>query len=103
MVPPRTARSVVPGAGRLGLVDPTANDDLAALRWRNLDAVPLLWSLSRAPDADLALRTLVRLRDELDAEEWAELDGALHTRQAAAGSAVRADRLLDRPGGPSVA
>ena len=105
MVPPRTARPVVPGAGRLGLVDPTANDDLAALRWRDLDAVPLLWALSRAPDADLALRTLMRLRSELDAEEWAELDGALHNDKPLRGrlfgligsSTALADHLLHDP------
>ena len=105
MVPPRTARSVVPGVGRLGLVEPTATEDLASLGWQNTDAVPLLWSLSRAPDADLALRTLMRLRDELDAEQWSQLDEALHHDKPLRGrlfgligsSIALADHLLQDP------
>ena len=67
--------------------------------------MPLLWALSRAPDADLALRTLMRLRSELDAEEWAELDGALHNDKPLRGrlfgligsSTALADHLLHDP------
>ena len=74
MRPP--ARSAIPGPGRLGLVARTAAADLAALGWTGDSDVALLWALSRAPDADLALRTLVRVREELG-EDWAELDGQL--------------------------
>ncbi|RVW10938.1 bifunctional [glutamine synthetase] adenylyltransferase/[glutamine synthetase]-adenylyl-L-tyrosine phosphorylase [Prescottella agglutinans] len=73
---PPYARSAVPGAGRLGLIEPTAPAELAALGWSNLDGVELLWALSRAANADLALRTLARMREELG-DAWAELDAAL--------------------------
>lgn len=66
----------MPGAGRLGLIEPTAPAELDALGWSNLDGVELLWALSRAANADLALRTLARLREELG-DAWAELDAAL--------------------------
>lgn len=79
MVKPPTARSTIPGVGRLGLVEPTAPDELATLGWVNSESVELLWSLSRAANADLALRTLARLRDGLGADGWAELDGALRS------------------------
>ena len=43
----------------------------------NTDAhVELLWSLSRAPDADSALRTMVRLADALG-NGWDELNRGL--------------------------
>ncbi|MFD1813117.1 bifunctional [glutamine synthetase] adenylyltransferase/[glutamine synthetase]-adenylyl-L-tyrosine phosphorylase [Rhodococcus gannanensis] len=79
MVKPPTARSTIPGVGRLGLVEPSAPAELAALDWVNTDSVELLWSLSRAANADLALRTLVRVKDALGEEGWAELDAALRT------------------------
>ncbi|GAA4479262.1 bifunctional [glutamine synthetase] adenylyltransferase/[glutamine synthetase]-adenylyl-L-tyrosine phosphorylase [Rhodococcus olei] len=79
MVKPPTARSTIPGVGRLGLVEPTAPAELETLGWVNTDSVELLWSLSRAANADLALRTLVRVRDGLGADGWAELDAALRT------------------------
>lgn len=75
---PPYARSAVPGVGRLGLVEPTAPDELKAIGWSDLDSVELLWSLSRAANADLALRTLVRIQEGLG-DAWAELDSALHT------------------------
>ncbi len=75
MRPPH-ARSAVPGAGRLGLIEPTAPAELAALGWSNLEGVELLWALSRAANADLALRTLARLQEAMG-ESWDELDAAL--------------------------
>ncbi|QXU52143.1 bifunctional [glutamine synthetase] adenylyltransferase/[glutamine synthetase]-adenylyl-L-tyrosine phosphorylase [Rhodococcus sp. LW-XY12] len=78
MVRPPSARSVVPGPGRLGLVEPTAPAELARLGWNDADSVELLWALSRAPNADLALRTLARLADALG-DDWAELDSALRS------------------------
>ncbi|WP_280183601.1 bifunctional [glutamine synthetase] adenylyltransferase/[glutamine synthetase]-adenylyl-L-tyrosine phosphorylase, partial [Nocardia cyriacigeorgica] len=84
MVRPPTARSAVPGVGRLGLLEPTAAAALAELAWDNIDGIPLLWALSRAPDADLALNTIIRLREALG-DEWAELDSALRTDTALRG------------------
>ncbi|UYF96638.1 bifunctional [glutamine synthetase] adenylyltransferase/[glutamine synthetase]-adenylyl-L-tyrosine phosphorylase [Rhodococcus aetherivorans] len=78
MVRPPTARSAIPSAGRLGLLAPTAPDELRQLGWTDTDSTELLWALSRAPDADLALRTLARLHDALG-DGWAELDAALRT------------------------
>ncbi len=46
------------------------------MAWNTDTHVELLWSLSRAPDADTALRTMVRLADALD-EDWDELNRAL--------------------------
>ncbi|MFT4126184.1 MAG: bifunctional [glutamine synthetase] adenylyltransferase/[glutamine synthetase]-adenylyl-L-tyrosine phosphorylase [Gordonia sp. (in: high G+C Gram-positive bacteria)] len=73
-----SGRTTVPSAGRLGLLDPTAADNLAELGWDNEDAVGLLWALSRAPDADLALRTLMRMRSTVGAH-WAQVDELLRT------------------------
>ncbi|WP_280206725.1 bifunctional [glutamine synthetase] adenylyltransferase/[glutamine synthetase]-adenylyl-L-tyrosine phosphorylase [Nocardia cyriacigeorgica] len=84
MVRPPTARSAVPGVGRLVLLEPTAAAALAELAWDNIDGIPLLWALSRAPDADLALNTIIRLREALG-DEWAELDSALRTDTALRG------------------
>ncbi|MCX5042629.1 bifunctional [glutamine synthetase] adenylyltransferase/[glutamine synthetase]-adenylyl-L-tyrosine phosphorylase [Aldersonia sp. NBC_00410] len=78
MAVPSTSRPVVPSAGRLGLVEPNAPVDLRSLGWNRVEHVPLLWSLSRAPDADLALRTVVQLRAGLGSD-WSELDSALQT------------------------
>ncbi|MDN5546501.1 MAG: hypothetical protein L0H03_14635, partial [Rhodococcus sp. (in: high G+C Gram-positive bacteria)] len=75
-VKPPAARSAVPGPGRLGLVEPTAADELRQLGWVDAESIELLWSLSRAANADLALRTLVRIKDGLD-DGWRELDQAL--------------------------
>lgn len=78
MVRPPTARPAVPGAGRLGLLEPTAAASLRELAWDNVDSVSLLWALSRSPDADLALLTLIRLREALGSD-WAALDSAVRT------------------------
>lgn len=79
-----SARSPIPSPGRLGLVHPQASERLANLGWTTTDTVPLMRALSRAPDPDLALATLDRLKDALDAAEglprgaaWSALVDAL--------------------------
>lgn len=78
MAKPATQRPKLPSVGRLGLVEPTAPADLDRLGWNTDEHVELLWSLSRAPDTDAALRTMVRLAEALDAG-WGELNRALLT------------------------
>lgn len=73
---PVTQRPKLPSVGRLGLVEPTAQADLTQLGWTTDEHIELLWSLSRAPDADAALRTMVRLAEALG-PDWDELDNAL--------------------------
>lgn len=73
---PATQRPKLPGVGRLGLVEPRAQNDLDALGWNTDAHVELLWSLSRAPDADTALKSIVRLSEALG-PGWAEVDAAL--------------------------
>lgn len=73
---PATQRPKLPGVGRLGLVEPRAQADLDSLGWNTEAHVELLWSLSRAPDADTALKALVRLSEALG-PGWGELDGAV--------------------------
>ncbi|WP_067541768.1 bifunctional [glutamine synthetase] adenylyltransferase/[glutamine synthetase]-adenylyl-L-tyrosine phosphorylase [Nocardia crassostreae] len=105
MVRPPTSRSVVPGVGRLGLLEPTAADSLRELAWDNAESVPLLWALSRSPDADLALLTLIRLRERLG-NDWKALDSALRTDASLRGrllaligsSSAFADHLVADPG-----
>jgi len=84
---PATQRPRLPSVGRLGLVDPGANDRLRKLGWYDHDDqahVDLLWSLSRAPDPDAALRTLVRL-SENSHTGWPELNAALLTERSLRG------------------
>ncbi|MFB1297154.1 bifunctional [glutamine synthetase] adenylyltransferase/[glutamine synthetase]-adenylyl-L-tyrosine phosphorylase [Mycobacterium sp. pW049] len=73
---PATQRPKLPGVGRLGLVEPRAQADLDGLGWNTDAHVELLWSLSRAPDADTALKAIVRLSEALESG-WAELNAAL--------------------------
>ena len=73
----RGGRSTVPSPGRLGLLEPTARQDLDALGWTTPDCVDRLWSLSRAADADLALKALVRLRQGTEDDDWPEIDRLL--------------------------
>jgi glutamate-ammonia-ligase adenylyltransferase len=73
---PATQRPKLPSVGRLGLVEPSAPADLDRLGWNTDAYVELLWSLSRAPDADNALRTMVRLADAAG-RDWDELNKAL--------------------------
>ncbi|WP_395311088.1 bifunctional [glutamine synthetase] adenylyltransferase/[glutamine synthetase]-adenylyl-L-tyrosine phosphorylase [Mycobacterium sp. AMU20-3851] len=104
MAKPATQRPKLPGVGRLGLVELTARDDLDRLGWNTDDYVELLWSLSRAPDADAALKAMVRLADELG-PDWAELNRALLTDKALrgrlfsvlGGSLALGDHLAARP------
>ena len=81
---PATQRPTLPSAGRLGLVEPTAAADLLRLGWNTDAHIELLWSLSRAADADAALRTLVRLADALDTG-WDELATRLLTDKSLRG------------------
>lgn len=60
------ARLRIPSPGRLGLLDSRTGERLEYLGWTDDGAVPLLWSLSRAPDPDLALGAVVRLREALE-------------------------------------
>ncbi len=76
MAKPATQRPTLPSVGRLGLVASTAREDLDRLGWNTDTHVELLWALSRAPDADMALRAMVRLADELGGG-WDELSRAL--------------------------
>ncbi|MFI6869299.1 bifunctional [glutamine synthetase] adenylyltransferase/[glutamine synthetase]-adenylyl-L-tyrosine phosphorylase [Nocardia sp. NPDC050406] len=104
MVRPPTARSAVPSVGRLGLLEPSAAASLRELAWDNVESVPLLWALSRSPDADLALLTLIRLREQLG-NDWAALDSALRTDTSLRGrlfaligsSSAFADHLVADP------
>ncbi|MET0699555.1 MAG: bifunctional [glutamine synthetase] adenylyltransferase/[glutamine synthetase]-adenylyl-L-tyrosine phosphorylase, partial [Mycobacterium sp.] len=76
MPKPATQRPTLPSVGRLGLVEPPARADLTRLGWTTDAHVELLWSLSRAPDADAALRAMVRLADA-SGDEWDELNSVL--------------------------
>ncbi|HUL98897.1 MAG TPA: bifunctional [glutamine synthetase] adenylyltransferase/[glutamine synthetase]-adenylyl-L-tyrosine phosphorylase [Mycobacterium sp.] len=76
MAKPATQRPKLPSPGRLGLIEAPASADLARLGWTTDDYVELLWSLSRAPDADAALRAMVRLADALGGG-YQELNAAL--------------------------
>ncbi len=69
-------RASVPSTGRLGLLDPAAAANLALLGWDTAERVDVAWALSRAPDADLALKALVRLREAVreDGGQWADVD-----------------------------
>lgn len=78
---PGGERRKLPSLGRLGLVDPHAESDLAQLGWWGPDSahcVDVLWALSRSADADAALRALVRL-SEAPGLDWGELSAALMT------------------------
>jgi len=76
MAKPATQRPTLPSVGRLGLVEPPARADLDRLGWKTDAHVELLWSLSRAPNADSALRAMVRIADALGGD-WDELNRAL--------------------------
>lgn len=73
----RTALSLA----RLGITDGGATETLARLGWWHngqvrRDAEQILWALSRAPDPNLALRSLARLGHTVG-DGWLELDGLL--------------------------
>jgi len=80
---PATQRPKLPSVGRLGLVDSAAGERLEQLGWYSHDDqahIDRLWSLSRAPDPDAALRALVRLSEHPEAG-WDELNAALLTER----------------------
>lgn len=81
---PATDRPKLPSVGRLGLVHPQAPAHLEQLGWNTEAHVELLWSLSRAPDADVALLAMVRLTDALGADAD-ELNRQLRTDRALRG------------------
>ena len=84
MAKPATQRPKLPSVGRLGLVEPSAAADLEQLGWNTDAHVELLWSLSRAPNADVALRTMVRLA-EAAGRDWDELNQAVRKDKALRG------------------
>ncbi|MGV0717254.1 bifunctional [glutamine synthetase] adenylyltransferase/[glutamine synthetase]-adenylyl-L-tyrosine phosphorylase [Mycolicibacterium sp. XJ662] len=84
MAKPATQRPKLPSVGRLGLVEPSAPADLDRLGWNTDAHTDLLWSLSRAPDADTALKAMVRLADAVRIG-WAELNEQLLTDRALRG------------------
>jgi glutamate-ammonia-ligase adenylyltransferase len=102
---PATQRPKLPSVGRLGLVEASATADLDRLGWNTDAHVELLWSLSRAPDADEALRAIVRLADAMGAD-WNELNHALLKDKALRGrlfgvlgsSLALGDHLVANPG-----
>ncbi|RDH10062.1 bifunctional [glutamine synthetase] adenylyltransferase/[glutamine synthetase]-adenylyl-L-tyrosine phosphorylase, partial [Tsukamurella pulmonis] len=77
-MPPTNREVRRPSAGRLGLLDANAEDNLASLGWANAECADVLWALSRAADPDWALRALVRLR-EASGTDWAEIDALIRS------------------------
>ena len=104
MAKPATERPRLPSVGRLGLVESSAPGYLATLGWDNDAHVELLWSLSRAADADSALHTVVRLAEALG-DDWHQLDAALLKDRSLRGrlfsvlgsSLALGDHLVARP------
>jgi [glutamine synthetase] adenylyltransferase / [glutamine synthetase]-adenylyl-L-tyrosine phosphorylase len=102
---PATQRPKLPSVGRLGLVESSAPADLDRLGWNTDAHVELLWSLSRAPDADNALRAMVRIAEAVGAD-WAELNHAIVKDKGLRGrlfgvlgsSLALADHLVAHPG-----
>jgi glutamate-ammonia-ligase adenylyltransferase len=86
------------------LVDAHASANLAKLGWNTEAHIDLLWSLSRAPDADAALRAMVRLA-ETPGAKWDELNAALLKDRSLRGrllallgsSLALGDHLIARP------
>ena len=108
----RTTRRPMPTLGGLGFNSPTAKADLEELGWLNSQSVELLWALSGAGDPDLALNTLIRLRDQLtsgdyaDGKEYADFDAAIRSDVAfrvrllslVGASTAMGDHLAANPG-----
>ncbi|MGH3947204.1 MAG: bifunctional [glutamine synthetase] adenylyltransferase/[glutamine synthetase]-adenylyl-L-tyrosine phosphorylase, partial [Pseudonocardiaceae bacterium] len=74
-------RRIALALARLGFTDDGAADAVTRLGWwrdgqARQNAEDALWALSRAPDPNLALRTLLRLANATG-DGWAELDAAL--------------------------
>ncbi|MDU0479212.1 bifunctional [glutamine synthetase] adenylyltransferase/[glutamine synthetase]-adenylyl-L-tyrosine phosphorylase [Staphylococcus chromogenes] len=85
MTNPRSSRSKIPTPGALSLSHSSAVADLEHLGWNNEESVDLLWALSGAGDADLALNTMIRLNQTL---------GEQPGRQAAFMQRLRGDLAL---------
>lgn len=64
---PRTTRNALPTLAALNLHGRNAATDLEWLGWMNESSIELLWALTGAADADLALNNLIRLMQGLDA------------------------------------
>ena len=104
MAKPATERPRLPGVGRLGLVQPSAPRYLESLGWDTDDHIELMWSLSRAPDADAALHNVVRLAEALGTD-WPELNVVLRKDRTLRGrlfallgsSLALGDHLIARP------
>ena len=81
MTTPRTTRSHIPTPGALSLTSPRAVSDLTWLGWWNSASVEVLWALSGAADADLALNSLYRLMVALDEHQGNhdDIDHAIRT------------------------
>ena len=108
----RTTRRPMPTLGGLGFNSPTAKADLEELGWLNSQSVELLWALSGAGDPDLALNTLIRLRDQLtsgdyaEGQEYADFDAAIRSDVAfrvrllslVGASTAMGDHLVANPG-----
>ncbi|MGH3526946.1 MAG: bifunctional [glutamine synthetase] adenylyltransferase/[glutamine synthetase]-adenylyl-L-tyrosine phosphorylase, partial [Pseudonocardiaceae bacterium] len=103
----RTAVSLA----RLGITDGRAAETLTRLGWwRNgqvrRDAEDTLWALSRAPDPNLALRSLARLGHAVG-DGWVELDGLMRRDSGVRGrllgvlgsSTALGDHLVANPQG----
>ena len=107
-----SARSPIPSPGRLGLMNPQAAERLAAIGWNTEDSIELMRTLSRAPDPDLALITLNRLKEALESAEdlpnaasWAALVDDLRHNESLRGrllgligcSSALGDHLVAEP------
>ena len=101
----RTALSLA----RLGITDGGAAETLTRLGWWHngqvrRDAEDTLWALSRAPDPNLALRSLARLGHAIG-DGWVELDGLMRRDPGVRGrllgvlgsSTVLGDHLVANP------
>lgn len=102
---PPTSREVRrPGAGRLGLLDPAADENLELLGWANAESVDVLWALSRAADPDWTLRALIRLREAVG-DDWTEVDALIRADTTFRGrlfgllgaSDALGDHMISRP------
>lgn len=80
---PRTTRQSVPRPAALGLRnDERTRTDLEDLGWYNEESLQLLWGLAGAADPNLALMSLVRLKEALN---QLEVDGAVDSQVSWAG------------------
>lgn len=113
---PRTSRQSVPTPAAIGLPDgQRALADLKELGWYDEDGLELLWGLAGAADPELALKSLVRLKERLDSgiesgevpqwAAWSALDAAMRqqvlmrTRVFAllGGSSMLGDHMVANP------